>query len=79
MITRKQLELGTLIDGGATILIDASTLGLAPGDWPERLILQEDDGSYKSFVRARHARVGYDEIYSFNYRSGSEQLCVQND
>lgn len=67
---------------GNKLIAEASTIGLAPGEWPDFISVVDDGG--KGFLFQRDARPfsgGEDEIGGFNYhaRGSNVELVVFND
>jgi hypothetical protein len=61
------------------MVIEASTLGLAPGEWPNIIILQTREHGLLHFERG-HNRILGSETISFNYQTyNGLRLDVLND
>lgn len=57
--------------------VEASTLGLGPGDWP--VVLSATDAAGMPFELKRHLRTGHGDPDGFVYMGNGYKLTVFND
>lgn len=84
MVNKKQVSIIEGPEGQSELFAEASSLGLAPGEWPEFIAVMHNESKDAAegflFQRAESIKAG-EEFGGFNYRSrtGAFTLAVLND